>query len=62
LLKAIALDPKDVSPHWRLGKLYRAMGMADEAKAQFDIASAMKKESSRHLSQEIGAEPPKAQP
>jgi tetratricopeptide (TPR) repeat protein len=54
LLKAIELDPSDVSPHWRLGKLYQSMGRRDEAKAQFDIASAMNKQSSRPLAQEIG--------
>ena len=62
LLKAISIDPKDVSPHWRLGKLYQSMGKKDEAKAQFDIASAMNKENSRPLAQEIGGEAPKTQP
>ena len=54
LLKAIELDPKDVSSHWRLGKLYQAMGRKEEAKAEFSIASAMNKENSRPLTQEIG--------
>ncbi len=62
LLKAIALDPKDVSPHWRLGKLYQSMGKKDEAKAEFDIASAMNKQNSRPLTQEMGEAPPKPQP
>ncbi len=62
LLKAVALDPKDVSPHWRLGKLYQAMGKKDEAKAEFAIASAMNKENSRPLTQEIGGGQPKTQP
>ncbi len=62
LLQAIALDPKDVSPHWRLGKLYQSMGKKDEAKQEFAIASAMNKENSRPLTQEIGGDPPKTQP
>jgi len=62
LVKAIALDPKDVSPHWRLGKLYQSMGRKEEAKAEFDIASAMNKEKSRPLTQEIGQPPPGPQP
>ena len=62
LLKAIALDPKDVSPHWRLGKLYQSMGKKDEAREEFAIASAMNKENSRPLTQEIGGDHPKPQP
>jgi tetratricopeptide (TPR) repeat protein len=62
LLQAIALDPKDVSPHWRLGKLYQSMGKKDEAKEEFAIASAMNKENSRPLTQEMGGDHPKTQP
>ena len=62
LLKAIALDPKDVSPHWRLGRLYQSMGKKDEAREEFAIASAMNKENSRPLTQEIGEDHPKPQP
>ncbi len=62
LLKAIALDPKDVSPHWRLGKLYQSMGKKDDAREQFAIASAMNKENSRPLTQEMGGDHPKPQP
>ncbi len=62
LLKAIELDPKDVSPHWRLGKLYQSMGKKEEAREQFAIASAMNKQNSRPLTQEIGGAQPKTQP
>jgi Tfp pilus assembly protein PilF len=62
LEKAIALDPKDVSSHWRLARLYQSMGRKDEAKAEFDIASSMNKENSRPLTQEIGDSHPGAQP
>lgn len=62
LLKAITLDPKDVSPHWRLGKLYQSMGKKDEAKQEFAIASAMTTENDKPLAQEIGVDRPKTQP
>jgi tetratricopeptide (TPR) repeat protein len=62
LLKAVALDPKDISPHWRLGKLYQAMGKKEEAKAEFNIASAMNKEKNRPLAQELGEPRPGTQP
>jgi Tfp pilus assembly protein PilF len=62
LVKAIALDPKDVSPHWRLGKLYQSMGKKAEAREEFAIASAMNKENSRPLTQEMGGDRPKTQP
>jgi tetratricopeptide (TPR) repeat protein len=59
LLKAIALDPADVSPHWRLAKLYQSMGRKEEAKAQFDIAGAVNQQKRRPLTQEIVEAPPK---
>ncbi len=62
LIKAIALDPKDVSPHWRLGRLYRSMGKKDEATQEFAIASAMTKESDKPLAQEIDRSHSKTQP
>jgi tetratricopeptide (TPR) repeat protein len=37
--EAARLAPEDVSPHWRLGRLYRSMGKKDEAKTEFDKAS-----------------------
>jgi tetratricopeptide (TPR) repeat protein len=37
------LTPDDVNVHWRLGRLYRAMGRKDEAKAEFDKANALNK-------------------
>ena len=45
LQKAIELDPKDVTPHWRLAKLYQSTGKKEEAKAEFAKASTMNKES-----------------
>jgi tetratricopeptide (TPR) repeat protein len=37
------LAPSDVNVHWRLGRLYRAMGKRVEAKAEFDKASSLHK-------------------
>ena len=37
------LTPDDVNVHWRLGRLYRAMGRKDEAKAEFDKANFLNK-------------------
>lgn len=57
--------PEDVSVHWRLAKLYRAMGRKDEAKAEFDKASTLNKQADDTLYQRIqnGAKrPPQAQP
>jgi tetratricopeptide (TPR) repeat protein len=42
-LAAEKLTPKDVDVHWRLGRLYRAMGKAAEAKAEFEQAAALNK-------------------
>jgi tetratricopeptide (TPR) repeat protein len=40
---AAKLAPEDVNVHWRLGRLYRAMGKKEEAKAEFDKASGITK-------------------
>lgn len=36
--------PDDVNVHWRLARLYRAMGRKDEAKAEVDKASTLNKQ------------------
>ncbi len=38
LTAAATLAPNDVNVHWHLGRLYRAMGKPDEARAEFDKA------------------------
>ena len=43
MLAAAKLDPEDVNVHWRLGRLYRAMGKTDESKAEFEKASSLNK-------------------
>ena len=40
---AAKLKPEDVNVHWRLGRLYRAMGKTDLAKTEFDKASSITK-------------------
>jgi tetratricopeptide (TPR) repeat protein len=40
---AAKLMPDDVNVHWRLGRLYRALGKRDEAKVEFDKASKLNK-------------------
>jgi tetratricopeptide (TPR) repeat protein len=54
LLKAIALDPADMSSHSRLAKVYQSMGKKEAAKAEFVTASAINRQNSRPLTQEIG--------
>jgi tetratricopeptide (TPR) repeat protein len=41
--EASRLVPEDVNVHWRLGRLLKAMGKTDEAKAEFEKASSITK-------------------
>jgi Tfp pilus assembly protein PilF len=43
LQTAIKLAPNNVNAHWRLGRLYRSMGMTAQAKAEFDKAGSLNK-------------------
>lgn len=67
--------PDDVNVHWRLARLYRAMGKKEEAKAEFDKASTLNKKADDDLYKKIKdgsahppagnappAEPPSSQP
>lgn len=61
-LTAEKLTPEDVNVHWRLGRLYRAMGKKEEAKAELDKASSITRTANRELYKKIGgsqAAPPK---
>jgi tetratricopeptide (TPR) repeat protein len=61
--EAVRLAPEDVSPHWRLARLYRSMGKKDEAKAEFDKASSITKAADNALIDKMDgahASPPKA--
>jgi tetratricopeptide (TPR) repeat protein len=63
---AAKLNPEDVNVHWRLGRLYRAMGRTDEAKAEFDKASSINKAADSALVDKINnghnGPPPAQQP
>jgi tetratricopeptide (TPR) repeat protein len=61
LTAAAKLAPNDVDVHWRLGRLYRAMGKKDEAKTEFDKASSLHKASNDALLERMNgrhAKPP----
>lgn len=63
LLLAEKLKPEDVNVHWRLGRLYRAIGKKEEAKAEFDKASTLNKAADEDLFRKISggsAHPPAA--
>jgi Flp pilus assembly protein TadD len=40
---AATLTPEDVNVRWRLGRLYKAAGMKDEAREEFDKAGRLHK-------------------
>jgi len=46
---AAKLAPKEVNVHWRLARVYQSMGKKDEAKAEFDKASALNQETDAPL-------------
>ena len=65
LLLAEKMMPEDVNVHWRLGRLYRAMGKKDEAKAELDKASSITRSADQELYKKISggtAKSPAAQP
>jgi Tfp pilus assembly protein PilF len=58
LKRAIELDGQDIAPHWRLAKLYQAMGKKDEAKAEFAISSKMHQQANEALTEKMSGPPP----
>ncbi len=52
-LAAEKLIPNDVNVHWRLGRLYRAMGRKEEAKAELDKASTITRSADQELYKKI---------
>ena len=52
-LAAEKLTPNDVNVHWRLGRLYRAMGRKEEAKIELDKASNITKSADQELYKKI---------
>ena len=64
LTAAERLMPQEVNVHWRLGRLYRAMGKKQEAKLEFDKASSLNKAADDDLYKKIANgqnRPPQAQ-
>jgi tetratricopeptide (TPR) repeat protein len=57
---AAALKPDDVNVHMRLGRLYRSMGKATEAKVEFDKASSLNKADNDALLTVISSAPEKS--
>jgi tetratricopeptide (TPR) repeat protein len=53
LLLAEKLGPEEVNVHWRLAKLYKAMGKRDASKAEFDKAANLNKASNDDLYKKI---------
>jgi tetratricopeptide (TPR) repeat protein len=49
LEQAAKLQGNDVNVHWRLAKLYRALGRKVEAKAEFEKASKLNKAADEEL-------------
>jgi tetratricopeptide (TPR) repeat protein len=64
-LIAEKLNPDDVNVHWRLGRLYRAMGKKEEAKVELDKASSITRSADQELYKKISggqAKPPAGSP
>jgi tetratricopeptide (TPR) repeat protein len=53
LTEAEKLIPEEVNVHWRLGRLYRALGRRDDAKAEFDKAATLNKATDADLANKI---------
>jgi tetratricopeptide (TPR) repeat protein len=60
--EAIALDPKDADPHWRLARLYQQMGRKDEARVEFAKVSHMKQQSEESLYRKMAGAPGASSP
>jgi tetratricopeptide (TPR) repeat protein len=53
LLLAEKLDPGDVSVHWQLARIYKAMGRREAAKAEYDKAASIHKTADEDLYKKI---------
>ena len=61
-LKAAAkLAPNDVDVHWRLGRLYRAMGNKNDAKVELDKAKSITQAADTALINKMSPHPAQAQ-
>jgi len=64
LTHAEQMMPNDVNVHWRLGKLYRATGKKEDAKAEFDKASHLTNQANEALLKKMASgnvHPPQGQ-
>jgi tetratricopeptide (TPR) repeat protein len=59
---AAKLNPNDVRPHWRLARLYKAMGKAQEAKVEFDKTSSLHKAENATIFEELDKARAKGKP
>lgn len=62
LTVAVKLMPQDSNIHWRLARLYQAMGRKEEAKAEFEKTSALHKQETDTLFNQLKAAQQKGQP
>ena len=53
LERAIAMDPSGVDAHWRLARLYQAMGKKEEARAEFAKAASLHQKKDESLVQRM---------
>ncbi len=53
LERAIAMDPNEVDAHWRLARLYQAMGKKDQARLEFAKAASLHQKADESLVQRI---------
>jgi len=60
--EAARLNPGDVNAHWRLARLYQAMGRKDEAKVEFDKTSSLHKAENDTIFEELGKARAKGKP
>jgi tetratricopeptide (TPR) repeat protein len=59
---AEGLSPEDVNVHWRMARLYQAMGRKDEAKVEFDKTSSLHKAADATIFEELDKARAKGKP
>lgn len=62
LTTAVKLTPQDSNIHWRLARLYQAMGRKEEARIEFEKTSALHKQETDTLFNQLKAAQQKDQP
>jgi Tfp pilus assembly protein PilF len=58
LRTAVALNANDYATHWRLAKVYRAIGETEKSVAEFAIAAKMTQSENDALVQKLSGDPP----